>query len=102
MFIIRDREAGNYISQHNTYEEAMKAYNMYEADDKNDGVYTPDFYEIILENYMNLDTGEEFTLEELRHEYDLYKADMPYENFEDYLEKMLELGRNKEGGLIKL
>lgn len=47
MYVIRDREAGNIIDRFSTYEEAQQALNQYEQEDKEEGTYTPDFYEII-------------------------------------------------------
>ena len=46
MFIIRDREAGNVIDTFITYEQALKTMQEYEEDDRRDGSYTDDFYEI--------------------------------------------------------
>lgn len=45
-YIIRDREAGNIINTFSTYKEAEKMLNEYEEQDKKDGYYTPNFYEI--------------------------------------------------------
>lgn len=47
MYAIRDREAGNMIDIFYTLEEAEKAIEEYENDDMKEGVYTPDFYEIV-------------------------------------------------------
>lgn len=47
MFIIRDREAGNRIEAVETYEEALELVEEYEEEDKRDGSYTEDFYEIV-------------------------------------------------------
>ena len=44
--VIRDREAGNVITEFETVEEAKKELEKYEAQDKKDGVYVEDFYEI--------------------------------------------------------
>lgn len=44
--VIRDREAGNVITKFETLEEAKKELEKYEAQDKKDGVYVEDFYEI--------------------------------------------------------
>ena len=44
--VIRDREAGNVITEFKTLEEAKKELEKYEAQDKKDGVYVEDFYEI--------------------------------------------------------
>ena len=48
-FTIRDREAGNTIDSFDTIEAAKKALADYEAEDKADGTYTEDFYEIVEE-----------------------------------------------------
>lgn len=47
MYIIRDREAGNFIDEFENLEEAKKALAEYEETDKREGNYTPDFYEIV-------------------------------------------------------
>lgn len=44
--VIRDREAGNVITEFDTVEEAKKELEKYEAQDKKDGSYTEGFYEI--------------------------------------------------------
>ena len=46
-YIIRDREAGNFIDEFDTLEEAQKEPERYEQMDKDEGDYTPDFYEIV-------------------------------------------------------
>lgn len=46
MYVVRDREAGNVITQFETMEEAQKELEKYEEQDKKDGTYTEDFYEI--------------------------------------------------------
>ena len=46
MYVVRDREAGNIITQFETMEEAQKELEKYEEQDKKDGTYTEDFYEI--------------------------------------------------------
>lgn len=45
-WIIRDREAGNKIDCFTTLEEAKRTLKEYEEQDKIDGIYEPDFYEI--------------------------------------------------------
>ena len=47
MFIIRDREAGNYIEAVETYEEALETIEEYEEEDRKDGNFTENFYEIV-------------------------------------------------------
>ncbi|MGN0568815.1 MAG: hypothetical protein ACI4JR_09535 [Acutalibacteraceae bacterium] len=54
MVFTADREAGNKIEAFSTIEEAKKAILEYEAEDKRDGTYTPDFYDIVNENCESL------------------------------------------------
>ena len=46
-YIIRDREAGIFIDEFYTLEAAQKTLEEYESQDKADGTYTENFYEII-------------------------------------------------------
>jgi hypothetical protein len=46
---IQDREAGNVIETGLSYQEAQEMLAKFEADDKADGTYTEDFYEIVEE-----------------------------------------------------
>ena len=46
-YIIRDRETGTFIDEFATYEEAQKELDRFEQIDKEEGNYTPDFYEIV-------------------------------------------------------
>lgn len=46
-FTIQDRETGTFIDEFDTYTEAMKELQRYEDEDKQEGVYTLDFYEIV-------------------------------------------------------
>lgn len=46
-YVIRDREAGNVIDEYNTLQEAEQVLAQFEEEDKKNGVYTPDFYEIV-------------------------------------------------------
>lgn len=48
-YIVRDREAGNVIDRFDTEEEALSALAEYEDEDRADGTYTEDFYEVIEE-----------------------------------------------------
>lgn len=45
-YVIRSRESGDTIEAVATLEEAKKIVDSYEADDRKDGHFTPDFYEI--------------------------------------------------------
>jgi len=44
---IQDREAGNVIEVFSSFADAQNAILKYENDDKADGNFTPDFYEIV-------------------------------------------------------
>ena len=46
-YLIRDYEAGNIIESCNTLEEAQTIVKQYEMQDKADGTFTEDFYEIV-------------------------------------------------------
>lgn len=45
-YVVRDREAGNIIEQFDTLEDAEKQLEMCESDDKEQGIYEEDFYEV--------------------------------------------------------
>jgi hypothetical protein len=45
-YIIQDSEAGNVIEEASSYEKAQEIINKYETEDKKEGTYTPNFYEI--------------------------------------------------------
>lgn len=49
-----DREAGNKIEEFSSIEEAQKTIIAYEEEDKKDGTYTPDFYDVVNENCESL------------------------------------------------
>lgn len=42
----RDREAGNKIESFSTLQDAQNAIKAYEEQDRKDGIFTEDFYEI--------------------------------------------------------
>ena len=46
LYKVQDREAGNVIGYFYSKEEADEAVAMFEENDKEDGTYTPDFYEV--------------------------------------------------------
>lgn len=52
--------------------------------------------------YRHMDTGEIFTEEELRHDYEQFAKEMPYTGFENYMETMLSLGLEKTGGFAEI
>lgn len=45
-YVIRSRESGDTIEEVATLDEAKKIVESYEAEDRKDGSFTPDFYEI--------------------------------------------------------
>ena len=47
MFKIRGRETGYVITKHDTYEEALNELYAYEAEDRANGNYEEDYYEIV-------------------------------------------------------
>lgn len=56
-FYTANREAGTFIDEFDTYEEAKKAIEEYEAQDKTDGIYEADFYGEYPKVCVNLQTG---------------------------------------------
>lgn len=46
VWIVRDREAGNEIDFYDSYEAAKEGLERFEANDKEEGVYEKDFYEV--------------------------------------------------------
>ena len=65
-YIIRDAEAGNYITDATSYEEAEKIIKQFEEEDRADDNYSDNAYEIVVadENSANEDEV---------HYFDLYK-----------------------------
>ncbi len=47
IFILRDREAGNIIAEFKTEKEAQEQLDLYEEEDKKEGNFIPNFYEVI-------------------------------------------------------
>lgn len=46
-YIVRDREAGNYIADFDTPEEALAQLREWEAEDEADGIAEDNFYEVL-------------------------------------------------------
>jgi len=46
-FIIRDKETGTFIDEFETSFDAYEALKAYEAEDRQEGTYTPGFYEVV-------------------------------------------------------
>lgn len=49
-----DKETGTFIEEFATIEEAKKAIEKYENDDKKERTYTKDFYDIVDENHISI------------------------------------------------
>lgn len=45
-YATRDRETGTIIDLFATEQDALDAIDTYEADDRKEGIYTADFYEV--------------------------------------------------------
>ena len=56
-----------------------------------------------MRHFKNIDTGEIWSEEEIRTEYNNFKSESDYmrgfDNFEEYLEDQIRLGKNRESGL---
>lgn len=48
--------------------------------------------------YRDINSGEEYTLEELRKTFEQFKDEQSFESFEDYLDHYLSLGRQRIEG----
>lgn len=64
-YITRDREAGNKIDTFETREAAERAIAEYEDQDRDNGEYTPDFYEVAI-NPAYYDAAVELMDDEIR------------------------------------
>ena len=53
-FWVACRETGSKIASFETIEEAKKQIEQYEKEDKKDGCFSPDFYDIVLEDYSSV------------------------------------------------
>lgn len=47
-------ESGDFIEEVKSIDEGVSLINRYEIDDLNDGLYTPDFYEVEDENHIRV------------------------------------------------
>lgn len=55
-----------------------------------------------MKKYMDFNSGEVWTEEEIKAEYESFKDEMSFSSYEDYLDEMLRLGACKEGGLVEV
>lgn len=51
-----------------------------------------------MKKYRDIDSGEIWTEEELMEQYELFKDEMQYESFDDYMDDMLSKGRQRITG----
>lgn len=49
-YLVRDREAGNVIEEYTSYFDALAGLKNFENIDRDEGTYTPNFYEIVQED----------------------------------------------------
>lgn len=52
--------------------------------------------------YMDINTGVFWTLDELKHHFKLFEAEMSYDGFDEYLEEALDLGYQGICGLVEV
>lgn len=50
---VANKETGAFIEEITSIEEGLAIINQYEATDKLEGIYTPNFYDIVDENYIS-------------------------------------------------
>ena len=50
-----DKETGTFIEAFDTYAEALDAIDEYEAQDKADGNYEEDFYDVVDEDHCSVE-----------------------------------------------
>jgi len=51
-----------------------------------------------MKKYRDIDSGEIWTEEEVREQFELLKDEMSYESFDDYMDNMLSKGRQRITG----
>lgn len=49
-----DRETGTFIKEFESVKEAKEAIRNYEEEDKADGIYEADFYDVVDENHCSI------------------------------------------------
>lgn len=57
MLYTADKETGTFIEKVETIDQGLDLIREYEEEDKNDGTYTPDFYDIVNERHMSVLCG---------------------------------------------
>ena len=56
-----------------------------------------------MKTYRDINTGEVWTEDEIRKAFEAFRYEMKetYDSFEEYMDEMLRLGRDKVGGLVE-
>jgi hypothetical protein len=54
MLYTADKETGTFIEKVGTIDQGLELIREYEEEDKNDGTYTPDFYDIVNERHISV------------------------------------------------
>ena len=55
-----------------------------------------------MKKYIIFDTGEIWTEDEIKEQFEMFKDEMQYDLFDDYMDDMLSLGRQRIGGMIEI
>ena len=55
-----------------------------------------------MKKYRDIDSGEIWTEEEVREQFEQFKDEMPYESFDDYMDDMLSKGRQRITGFEEI
>lgn len=54
MFYTANKETGMFIDKFETVTEALNAIRQYETDDKAEGLYEPDWYDVVDERHCSV------------------------------------------------
>lgn len=55
-----------------------------------------------MKKYIIFDTGEIWTEDEIKEQLEMFKDEMQYDSFDDYMDDMLSRGRQRTGGMIEV
>lgn len=55
-----------------------------------------------MRKFEDFNTGETWTLEEIREQFESFRDEMNYSSFEDYMDHMIQLGNTRQGGFIEV
>lgn len=51
-----------------------------------------------MKKYRNIDTGEIWTEDEIKEQFEMFKDEMQYDSLDDYMDSMLSKGRQRITG----